>query len=294
MRSSEIVTAYMLDHLATICITVIFVADLTAKPHTDQLTSPPNNATARSGRPTEVTAAVSHLLPLGCAAQACDSTIADISRLCPSEYQVVRQCIPSRQADFAAGRTAARAALHKLGLPSTEIMADKTGAPMWPKGVVGSISHTDELAIAVVGLCGFVNALGVDIEIKGSVDEDVLTIIATEEEQCWLQNQPIDKQALWRTVLFSAKESFYKMQHPFTRQWLDFRDVCLTPELPDRFSILPITPAHPFLDRQFAGQIVETSGFIVTLVCDRRLDEEKDIIEAEGRHSKTKSGGSSV
>jgi 4'-phosphopantetheinyl transferase EntD len=39
---------------------------------------------------------------------------------------------------------------------------------------------------------------------------------------------PAERRGSMATVLFSAKESFYKAQYSLTRQWLDFKSAAVT------------------------------------------------------------------
>ena len=53
------------------------------------------------------------------------------------------------------GRACARAALANLGQGEAVIGIDEAGAPLWPAGVVGSITHTKGYAAALVAKARF-------------------------------------------------------------------------------------------------------------------------------------------
>src|SRR5580692_7617313 len=72
--------------------------------------------------------------------------------------------VASRRAEFVAGRLCAREALAALGAPSTRVPRGIDGAPEWPTGFVGSISHTAELAFAAVAPAAEARGLGLDVE----------------------------------------------------------------------------------------------------------------------------------
>ena len=61
--------------------------------------------------------------------------------LLPEEAPAIARAIPKRQAEFAAGRRAARAALTTLGHPAQAIPVGDRRAPIWPQGTVGAITH---------------------------------------------------------------------------------------------------------------------------------------------------------
>ncbi len=84
--------------------------------------------------------------------------------------------LPSRRAEFAAGRAAARRALAALGLSPAAIPMAPDRSPVWPPDVAGSIPHADGIALAVVARTAAHAALGLDVE-----PDDALPADATEE-----------------------------------------------------------------------------------------------------------------
>lgn len=143
-----------------------------------------------------------------------------------------------RRDEFAAGRLCAVAALNSLGASSHSVGRELGGAPIWPTGVVGSISHTDDLAVAVAAPSEIVKAIGVDIELVGGLETALWAICFSETEQSQLHRANVGLRSSLATALFAAKEAFYKAQWPVTREWVDFLDVEV--ELGEnRFSIVP-------------------------------------------------------
>jgi 4'-phosphopantetheinyl transferase EntD len=61
--------------------------------------------------------------------------------LFPEEITLVARATEKRRREFTAGRECARAALAGLGLAAVPILRGYRGAPQWPDGVVGSITH---------------------------------------------------------------------------------------------------------------------------------------------------------
>lgn len=138
----------------------------------------------------------------------------------PLEAAAVALAVPSRQAEFAAGRAAARAALTALGLPQIAIPVTESRAPLWPPGIAGSISHADGIAMAVLAPKRQCTAIGLDIEPDGPFPDDLLDSVTLPEERRWLALQPDPKRAA--RLIFTAKEAAYKCQFPVSRSLIGF------------------------------------------------------------------------
>jgi 4'-phosphopantetheinyl transferase EntD len=61
--------------------------------------------------------------------------------LFPEEKTFIAKAVDKRRREFTTARGCARAALAALGLPPAPIVPGPRGAPQWPTGVVGSITH---------------------------------------------------------------------------------------------------------------------------------------------------------
>jgi len=149
----------------------------------------------------------------------------------PEEASLVRNCTPRRQREFFAGRACAREAMRRLAVPDTPVLKDARGAPLWPSGIVGSLSHTSRYGAAAVARVENVDALGLDIERIADVDESCWPYIYTERELAWLLSQAAHMRRRLAALLFSAKECFYKCQYALTQQWLEYRDVAIVVDL---------------------------------------------------------------
>ena len=120
----------------------------------------------------------------------------------------------------AAGRRCARSALAAIGQPRAAILRDGAGAPRWPVGVSGSISHAEGMACALVG--SRLGPIGVDVErLDRRVRSRAWRAILRPEEIC--------AGHLERLVVFSLKEAFFKMCFPRLRRffWFDVARVTL-------------------------------------------------------------------
>jgi len=169
---------------------------------------------------------VSRLFPEGTfAAELCGS--GDASGLLPAEAAYVRDAAPKRQAEFAAGRWCARRALGYLGYIDFALLPRVDRSPDWPSGVVGSITHTDGYCAAVVADARRFQAIGVDAEIVGRVTEETWPQLFTAPDAAQIASAPAAERARLATIVFSAKEAFYKCQYALTEGWVGFLDVSI-------------------------------------------------------------------
>jgi 4'-phosphopantetheinyl transferase EntD len=134
---------------------------------------------------------------------------------------------PNRRREFAAGRGAARLALSSLGESIVSIPRGPDRAPVWPRGIVGSISHCE-------GFCGAVAArevdavsLGLDVETAEPLPEELHLLIFSPGESSEIEARSRQTPVDFAKIGFSAKEAFYKCYYPLEKRFLDFRDVVI-------------------------------------------------------------------
>ena len=120
------------------------------------------------------------------------------------------------------------AGLEVLGVEPVPLLASAERTPIWPKGVVGSITHTADYALAVLAGEDTVG-LGVDAEWVGRVNADLYGRLFTASERDLLDALTPGSRDELATAIFGAKEAFYKAQHPTTRSWVGFQDVAARP-----------------------------------------------------------------
>jgi enterobactin synthetase component D len=170
----------------------------------------------------------------------CTGVDGDPQALYPEEFEAIRNAVPRRQREFAAGRQAARQAMAQIGWPPAAIPSAADRSPLWPEGLAGSISHTGQACVAVVGRREHVHSIGIDLENDVPMDPALWSTICTPAEAAFVNAQPAGTQGRLMTWLFSAKEAFYKWQYPRTRRLLEFQDVHVRltpPGFPMRFQI---------------------------------------------------------
>jgi 4'-phosphopantetheinyl transferase EntD len=150
-------------------------------------------------------------------------------RLFPAEEAAMVVAVDSRRREFTTVRWCARSALAQLGIAPTAVVPGEGGAPMWPSGVVGSMSHCSGYRVSAVALTTCVRSLGVDAEEDAPLPPGVLPAITVPEERAHLQELTrIRPDVYWDRLLFSIKESVYKTWFPLTRRPLDFEDATVT------------------------------------------------------------------
>jgi 4'-phosphopantetheinyl transferase EntD len=145
--------------------------------------------------------------------------------LAPNELLLTEKFSKTRLSHFCTGRFAAKEALKKLGVKSSEILTGKEGEPIWPDGIVGSISHCNELVGAVVNNDPKIRSLGLDIERPGKIKPKMWSNYLTNNEIAFLNQVEDSEKDVYTTLYFSLKESFYKAQFPITGIKLWFTDV---------------------------------------------------------------------
>jgi 4'-phosphopantetheinyl transferase EntD len=145
--------------------------------------------------------------------------------LFPAEEAVIANAVDKRRREFTTARACARAALAKLGLPPAPIVPGLRGAPQWPPGVVGSITHCAGYRASAVARDHDVVTIGLDAEPHDKLPDGVLGAVASGGEQAGLAALAAARPGVyWDRLLFSAKESVYKAWFPLTHRWLGFEE----------------------------------------------------------------------
>jgi 4'-phosphopantetheinyl transferase EntD len=126
----------------------------------------------------------------------------------PEEAIHVAGAADRRRRDFALGRACARTALEGFGHGSAVITKGEDGAPLWPPGIIGSITHTQGYAAALAGERRNFAGIGIDAERAGGVGRDLWPRLFSPAEQEQIEHH-VDP-LLAATLFFSAKEASYK------------------------------------------------------------------------------------
>ncbi|MGW0085709.1 4'-phosphopantetheinyl transferase family protein [Streptomyces sp. NPDC003393] len=196
--------------------------------------------------------------------------------LYPEEEAVMARAVDKRRREFAAVRRCARRAMEKLGVPPQPILPGERGAPRWPEGLDGSMTHCDGYCAAALVRAGDLASLGIDAEPHERLPGEVMDVVALPAERRRLAGLAERHPGVhWDRLLFSAKESVYKAWFPLTGRWLDFAgadiEIVPGPDVPrtGRFRAQLLVPG-PELDgvrlRHFDGRWTVTPELLATAV----------------------------
>lgn len=150
---------------------------------------------------------------------------AHIDTLAPEERALATSYAARRMRTFATGRAVLKEALTRAGGAAQFIGRSARGAPLLPTGYRGSLSHKDELAVALVTRTDDDVTVGVDVELVGAATRDIASHVLTAREIDALAH--LDDTARARAVLerFSVKEAFYKAIDPRLARFVGFHEV---------------------------------------------------------------------
>ena len=180
----------------------------------------------------------------------------------PEEEALLAGAAERRQREFRSGRAAAHEALGALGAASAPLLSGPRGEPSWPAGFVGSITHGETFSAAAVARRSDYAGLGLDVETDLPVSEAFARRVCTARElaRCAELGEP---RTLAR-VVFSAKESVYKLQYPISGTvlyWSDLEILLNSGNFSARFLIA----CPPFrMEQLLLGSWVRGQGVILT------------------------------
>jgi 4'-phosphopantetheinyl transferase EntD len=198
-----------------------------------------------------------------------DLFVDSLDELLPEEARALPSARSERFHEFRAGRHCARRALERLGSGGIPVLRADDRSPIWPSGFRGSIAHTRD---ATRGWCGAavartsaVRSVGLDAELDEPLEAKLFRRVLTDAELTWVTAEADATRGFVAKLVFSAKECVYKCQHPLSSEFLDFRDVELTPPSEGRFSAVLRRAAPPFgAGHVFEGLYARRDGFILT------------------------------
>lgn len=149
-----------------------------------------------------------------------------LEALLPQESEAISHAGVRRRQEFAAVRHGARQALAALGLPPAALLPDQAGAPLWPAGVVGSMTHCTGYRASAVALRQDIASLGIDAEPNSPLPAGTrrLVLLPPEVERA-RELDTVRPSVAWTRLLFCAKEAAYKAWYTLTGQPLNSGDV---------------------------------------------------------------------
>jgi 4'-phosphopantetheinyl transferase EntD len=190
--------------------------------------------------------------------------------LFPAEAEVVSRAVDKRRREFTTVRHCARQALGRLGLPPVPLLPGERGAPRWPDGVVGSMTHCVGYRAAAVARRTDLWTLGIDAEPHAALPEGVLPLVSLPSERDLLDRlTAAAPEVSWDRLLFCAKEAVYKAWFPLARRWLDFHEAAVDLAEDGTFAVRllvdgPVVAGEPVVG--FTGRWVVERGIAVAAV----------------------------
>ena len=176
--------------------------------------------------------------------------------------------IEKRDREFKVGRFCAQHCLKQLSIDA-EVPVDIDRKPVWPAGITGSISHSENFAWAATLKQDSITGIGIDTEII--VDDPTLQQVITEitvagERDLFPLIHSDLKTAF--TIVFSAKESIYKCLYPGNGQFFGFHDVQLIAATNDSvtFAQQPSNPNFTSAPRNLTVRFVVAGHDVFTSI----------------------------
>jgi 4'-phosphopantetheinyl transferase EntD len=209
---------------------------------------------------------IDRLFPSGVETHSTDGE-GDPDSLYVEEERCVRGAVAARRREFAQGRLCARQALARLGIRNFPLLMGSDRAPIWPAGVIGSLSHCGGYCAAAVARKGSILGLGLDVETVEPLDPELLALVCADIERAWLAASAGDAQGGLAKLIFSAKESVFKCVYPLTGVFLDFQDCAI--RLDERLGAFTATLRNSSLSqswngRQLAGRFARDAKYFYT------------------------------
>lgn len=152
-----------------------------------------------------------------------------LGRLFPEEQAVIERAVAKRGGEFATGRHCARRALAELGIAPGPIGTGVKGEPLWPPGVVGSITHCDGYRGCAVSAADDLSALGIAAETDAPLPDGLSADIAMAGEAAQLAMlAAAHPDVSWDRLLLCMKEAVYKAWFPLAESQLGFEDAMVS------------------------------------------------------------------
>lgn len=130
-------------------------------------------------------------------------------------------------------RTCARYAFSEYNITRSEILSDIYGKPVWPEGIIGSLSHCEGCVGAAIAHTYYYRSIGIDIEENYFLPIEIIHFSLFDNEIktiSMLKNS--NPTVAWDRLFFSAKEAVYKAISYAENTAIPFTDI--------EISLLPI------------------------------------------------------
>jgi 4'-phosphopantetheinyl transferase EntD len=191
--------------------------------------------------------------------------------LYPEEEAFVARAVDKRRREFTTVRLCARAALARIGAAPVPLVPGQRGAPTWPAGVVGSMTHCAGYRAAAVARADQIVTIGVDGEPNEPLPDGVLESVSSAGERATLARLTADHpEVCWDRLLFSAKEAVYKAWSPLTGRWLGFEEASVAFDADTRGFTARLLVPGPVVSgvplTGFTGRWLSRDGLVLTAI----------------------------
>ncbi|MCS4307009.1 4'-phosphopantetheinyl transferase EntD [Rheinheimera pacifica] len=182
------------------------------------------------------------------------------------------RAVPKRRCEYLAGRVLFQQLLQEHNQPAWPLLNTPAGAPLWPPGYTGSVSHSDGTAICCLCPTGVYQATGIDIEtiLSTKTGTDIEQLILQPAEQHLLRQLTAVTYTELLTIAFSAKESLYKALYPQVQRFFGFEDAAITNIKAEtqQFTLCLTSPLGPQLstDTEFHGHYSYVGQQVISLI----------------------------
>jgi 4'-phosphopantetheinyl transferase EntD len=189
-----------------------------------------------------------------------------VADLLPEEEALIARAVPKRRREFAMGRTCARTVLERLGVTGFALLSGPKREPIWPAGIVGSVTHTEGLCAAVAAHKSQYAGIGIDAEPDLSLDAQLAEVVCLPEELASIPKLGFMDPHVVPRLVFSAKEAVFKCQFYLTRRFLDFHDVRIEVRSDGTFRVRMLTelPEPVGAGASLVGRWARRGGFLLT------------------------------
>ena len=182
------------------------------------------------------------------------------------EEKFIKNAVRKRKAEFITGRILAKEILLTIGIENFPLLIGKSRQPLWPKNISGTISHSKEYCMVAVCENRLYKSIGMDVESVSKMKAKLFSFFCTDDEIESIQENKNLDQNTHGTIIFSAKESFYKLQYPLTHNYLSFKDAKVTVHNDGNFDLTINQNIFKNEHLNFKGKYLELNNFIFTSI----------------------------
>ncbi|MFV1982154.1 MAG: 4'-phosphopantetheinyl transferase [Thiohalomonadales bacterium] len=168
---------------------------------------------------------------------ACEIVYENISpsEVYSAERLIIMKASLNRKQEFLRGRNCAHQAIKKLNYANQKpILIGKNREPVWPPGLIGSITHCNGYCAAVVAKLNDITGVGIDAELNTNLKKTIISKTQTDSEIIRNSELLSENNICINKLVFSAKESVFKFIHPFIMKYINFKDIEICVDLKTR------------------------------------------------------------